>query len=243
MEERKGVYFVADVHLGLRQGNPADRESRFLAFLKGIPRDSKALWLLGDIWDFWYEYKYVIPRCGARVLAELINLMDAGVEVCFIEGNHDIWTYSFFEQLGMKKFPQPHFVQIDGKTFCLGHGDGIGGEKVGYKVLNGIFHSRFLQFCFTHLLHPNLAFAMGTSWSGHNRRSHGKFVFSAEREPSFRWALEQDALGRADYYIFGHYHCSVREKLPSGAEFFIVDSWLENSPYLFFDGQSLKVCP
>ena len=130
MAERKLVYFVSDVHLGLRTVDPAEREARFIAFLKGLPaQEMRALYLLGDIWDFWYEYRDVIPREGARVVAALIGLMDAGVEVWFCPGNHDIWTYSYFEQLGMHRFEQPYYVTLDGKDFCLGHGDLLGGAK------------------------------------------------------------------------------------------------------------------
>lgn len=143
MAERNLTYFVSDVHLGLTVKDPAERESRFIAFLKSIPRDSaKSLFLLGDIWDFWYEYRDVVPREGSRVVAQLIDLMDAGVEVYFCEGNHDIWTYSFFEELGIKKFSQPFVCEIGGKTFCLGHGDALGGSKKGYGLMLKLFHCR-----------------------------------------------------------------------------------------------------
>ena len=100
MAERTKVYFTSDVHLGLGTADPAEREERFVRWLKSIQADAKALYLLGDIWDFWYEYRDVVPKEGARVLAQLINLMDNGVEVWFMPGNHDIWCYSFFESLG-----------------------------------------------------------------------------------------------------------------------------------------------
>ena len=145
MAERKGVYFVSDVHLGLKVGDPAEREARFVRFLREIPRDTTlAVYLLGDIWDFWYEYRDVVPREGALVVAELVSLMKDGVQVHFCEGNHDIWTFSFFEELGMEKFRQPCLVNILGSDFCLGHGDGIGGGAgAGYNLLQKIFRCRF----------------------------------------------------------------------------------------------------
>ena len=143
MAERKLIYFVADVHLGLKLKDPEEREKRFIAFLKGLPAESmRALYLLGDIWDFWYEYRDVVPRFGARVVAEYIRLMDAGVEVWFCPGNHDIWTYSYFEELGMKRFDQPYYVTIDGKDFCLGHGDLLGGAPRGYAFMLNVFRCR-----------------------------------------------------------------------------------------------------
>ena len=163
MAERKLVYFVSDVHLGLRTVDPAEREARFIAFLKGLPaQEMRALYLLGDIWDFWYEYRDVIPREGARVVAALIGLMDAGVEVWFCPGNHDIWTYSYFEQLGMHRFEQPYYVTLDGKDFCLGHGDLLGGAKRGYKLMIKVFHNRAAQWLFS-LLHPWMAYRGGTA--------------------------------------------------------------------------------
>ena len=106
MTERKLTYFVSDVHLGLRVGDPDEREERFVMFLKSLRSDDvRAVFLLGDIWDFWYEYRDVVPKIGARVVSELIQLMDEGIEVWFCPGNHDIWTYSFSRASGSRRFP------------------------------------------------------------------------------------------------------------------------------------------
>ena len=119
------AYFVSDVHLGLQVDDPAARESRFVSFLRSLPQDTTALYLLGDVWDFWYEYRDVVPKGYVRVLGALVDLMDRGVEVYFFQGNHDVWTYSYFEELGMKRLEQPALVEMGGHTFCLGHGDGL----------------------------------------------------------------------------------------------------------------------
>lgn len=125
------TFFVADVHLGLNAGNPKERERDFTAFLKSLPSDTEALYLMGDIWDFWYEYRDVVPRGYVRVLGALAELVDRGVRVCFFQGNHDVWTYSYFrDEIGMVPLDQPFIVDIAGKRFCLGHGDGLGpGDK------------------------------------------------------------------------------------------------------------------
>ena len=119
------TYFVSDVHLGLQVADPADRERRFVDFLRSLPENTDALYLLGDIWDFWYEYKHVVPKGYVRVFAALTDLMDRGVKVYFFQGNHDVWTYRYFEELGMIKLIQPAVVDISGKKFCVGHGDGL----------------------------------------------------------------------------------------------------------------------
>ena len=130
------TYFVADVHLGLQVSDPDGREARFVSFLKGIPaEETEALYMLGDIWDFWYEYRDVVPKGYTRVFAALQELMDAGVKVYFFQGNHDVWTYHYFEELGMVPLVQPYATEIGGKTFCLGHGDGLGPGDRGYKFL------------------------------------------------------------------------------------------------------------
>ena len=162
------TYFVSDVHLGLQVHDPEERERRFAGFLRSLPEDTQALYLLGDIWDFWYEYRDVVPKGYLRVLSALQDLMDRGVKVFFFEGNHDIWTYSYFEELGMVKLTQPHLVEIDGKTLCLGHGDGLGPVPAGYRFLRGVFHSRVTQFLFS-MLHPWIAFRFGNGWSKNNR--------------------------------------------------------------------------
>ena len=162
------------MHLGLDIADPDVRERRFVSFLKGLPQETKALYLLGDIWDFWYEYRDVVPKGYVRVFAALQDLMDRGVQVFFFQGNHDVWTYRYFEELGMKRLVQPALVEISGKKFCLGHGDGLGPVPVGYRILRGVFHNRVLQFLFS-MLHPWVAFGLGNGWSKSNRLSHDMF--------------------------------------------------------------------
>ena len=164
------AFFVSDVHLGLDVAGPDERERRFVDFLRGLPDSASSLYLLGDIWDFWYEYRDVVPKGYVRVLAALQDLVDRGVDVFFFQGNHDVWTYSYFEELGMKRLEQPAIVEIAGKRFCLGHGDGLGPVPAGYRVLRSVFHSRVLQFLFS-LLHHWMSFRLGNGWSRHNRLS------------------------------------------------------------------------
>lgn len=225
------VYFAADVHLGYAGADPAEREERFLSFLRGIPRDALALYLLGDIWDFWYEYRDVVPREGARVVAELVALMDAGVEVYFFSGNHDIWTYSFFSNLGMHKFDGVQTLRIGEKTFCLGHGDDIGTGRGAYGFMLKVFRSRFAQALFS-TLHPWVAYRLALGWSGGKRRSRGAYVFRGQEEPLYRFAAAQ----KADFCIFGHYHCNVDMPLDGGGRLVILGDWISGGqPHAVFD--------
>lgn len=236
MAERNGVYFVSDVHLGLKAGDPEERESRFVAFLKAMPRETtKAVYLLGDIWDFWYEYKYVIPKEGMRVISELIQLIDAGVEVYFFEGNHDMWAYSFFEQIGVRKLPQPSVLKLGDKVFCAGHGDALGGAHLSYRLMRRVFHSRTARALFSSL-HPTLAFGMGRGWSESNRKSHKSYRFRGKEEPLYKFAVKKAAQEHIDCFVFGHFHDKVDLVLPGGERFCVLKDWMEGgTPHLYFD--------
>jgi len=240
-------YFVSDVHLGLQVADPSGREARFVSFLKGIPAaETEALYLLGDIWDFWYEYRDVVPKGYVRVFGALADLMDAGVKVFFFSGNHDIWTYRYFEELGMTRLEQPFVTEIGGKTFCLGHGDGLGPVDRGYKFLRGIFHNRFFQVCFSSL-HPWFAFRLGNGWSRRSRlgKSIG-YDFKGDEEPLYKFCVsfndERAAQGLApvDTFLFGHYHCAV--DLPVGsARLLLLRDWISVSNWMVFDAATGEI--
>lgn len=233
------TYFVSDVHLGLKVADPAAREERFVSFLKGLPQETAALYMLGDIWDFWYEYRDVVPKGYVRVFAALMELMDRGVEVYFFQGNHDIWTYSYFESLGMKKLVQPCKVEIGGKTFCLGHGDGLGPTPFGYRVIKTIFNCRPLQVLFS-MLHPWFAYRLGNVWSRNSRLSHKEeYQFKGESEPLYQFASDYLRENKVDYFIFGHFHSAVDTVLSGGCRLLMLKDWMSSSPYICFDGTDL----
>lgn len=235
----KYTYFVSDVHLGLQVADPAAREERFVSFLKGLPQETAALYMLGDIWDFWYEYRDVVPKGYVRVFAALMELMDRGVEVYFFQGNHDIWTYSYFESLGMKKLVQPCKVEIGGKTFCLGHGDGLGPTPFGYRLIKFIFNCRPLQVLFS-MLHPWFAYRLGNVWSRNSRLSHKEeYQFKGESEPLYQFASDYLRENKVDYFIFGHFHSAVDTVLPGGCRLLMLKDWMSSSPYICFDGTDL----
>ena len=224
------IYFVSDVHLGLKVPDPQEREDRFVKFIKSIPREGTlALCLLGDIWDFWYEYRDVVPREGARALSALISLMEDGVRVWFCPGNHDLWSFSFFESLGMERLGQPAFFEAQGVRFCVGHGDALGRTSVGTALITAVFHSRITQALFS-CLHPFLAFRFGMGWSESNRRKRsekkGVYHFRGPSEPLYRYAEELSRTRPVDVFVFGHFHDAYDTVLPSGSRFVLLDSWM-----------------
>lgn len=244
MSDRVLTYFVADVHLGLDVMAPAAREARFVDFLESIPKDkTEALYLLGDIWDFWYEYRDVVPKGYVKVFAALMALMEAGVRVCFFQGNHDIWCYHYFEEIGIKVLKQPFQVRIGGKEFCLGHGDGLGPGNNLYKLMRWGFHNPFLQGLFS-FLHPTVAFRFGKGWSKSNRLGRKEeYVFRGEDEPLYKFALEYSSKTPVDYFIFGHFHAKVDMTLPTGSRFLVLKDWIDagKEDYLVFDSTSASL--
>ncbi|MBR1633112.1 MAG: metallophosphoesterase [Bacteroidales bacterium] len=238
---RNKVYFVADIHLGLDANDPAAREERFVQWLRDINTpETKAVWLLGDIWDFWYEYRDVMPREAFRAAAQISNLLDAGIEVNYIPGNHDIWLYSFWQKLGVRVVVQPQAVELGGRRFLLGHGDGLGGAAFGYRLMLRIFHSRVCQVLFNQL-HPWIAFRFGTDWSNNNRRKHGGYHFRGAEEPLYKYCVGYGP--GADFFIFGHFHDAVDTVLPTGARLIVLKDWIGDPQPHFacWDGENLTV--
>lgn len=232
---RRYTYFVSDVHLGLDVAGPHAREAAFVRFLKEIPRyETDAVYLLGDIWDFWYEYKDVVPRGYVRVFAALLDLMDAGVKVYFFRGNHDIWAYSYFGELGMTVLKQPYFVTIGGRKFCLGHGDGLGPGDYGYKLMRWAFHNRFLQKCFS-TLHPRIAFKLGNGWSKKSRLAKNiSYIFRGEDEPLYKWCARNAK--KAEFFIFGHYHSRVDVPVKK-SRLLILGDWITSPNWIVYDAE------
>ena len=236
-------YFVSDVHLGLRASDASQVEKRFMGFLNSLPENTRALYLLGDIFDFWYEYKYVIPRGHTRVLGKLAELRDKGIDIYFFRGNHDIWAYGYFEQeLGIKVLEQPYVVDIEGQTFCLGHGDGLGYTPLGFRIIRWIFNNRVIQALFSSL-HPRIAFSLGYNWSKHSRLASGgkksQYIFRGEDEPIYKYASSFPE--KVDHFIFGHFHTPVRMELPSGGDMIVLGDWVNGCEYALYDGEQLSV--
>ncbi|HRW95441.1 MAG TPA: UDP-2,3-diacylglucosamine diphosphatase [Bacteroidales bacterium] len=221
--------FLADVHLGLKKGDPAVRERRFVQFLDSLDEDTAGLFLLGDIFDFWYDYKYVIPRGYTRTLGALSRVRERGIPVHFFVGNHDLWTFGYLEEeLDIQVHRRELYIQLEGKNFLLGHGHRMGRYPLKTRFLHGIFHNRFLQILFSGL-HPRWAFALAQKWSVHNRNNHlTRYRFSCEEAPIYKYAAGYEH--PVDYCIVGHLHASARCRLPEGGELIVLEDWLSVDP-------------
>lgn len=252
MAVRDKYYFISDVHLGVYGHDVRRIEERFVALLGQAEKDAAAVYLLGDIFDFWYEYRYVIPRGATRALGALARLCDSGVNVLYVPGNHDVWLYDYFQkEIGITVLQEPVVIEADGKRFCVGHGDSLGKADFGFRFVRWMFHNRFLQVLFS-AIHPRWAFGLGYAWAAHSRKikdvvPRREYVFRGVEEPLYKFAddfgKEYSAqTGRSiDYYIFGHYHTPGRIAVSSGGELQILGCWADGGEYAVFDGERLLV--
>ncbi len=238
----KKAYFISDAHLGTPDSSQSlKREKKLVNLLDQISNDAAVIYLLGDIFDFWYEYKRVAPRGFTRFLGKISSLCDAGVEIHFFTGNHDIWVFDYLpSETGVILHRGALITTILGKTFYLDHGDGYDTSDRMFKFLKRIFTSRFLQWCFSRL-HPNFAIGLAGRWSRYSRDSPGSDPFKNEEEGMVQYA-RKNLLGEGlDYIVFGHRHCPVIYPLNSDIQLIILGDWLHHFTYGVFDGDTFEI--
>jgi UDP-2,3-diacylglucosamine hydrolase len=244
MQKGKKIYFASDVHLGLPGVElPIERERRFIRWLDMAKQDAEEIILLGDIFDFWYEYRKVVPRGFSRFLGKLSEITDSGITVRFFTGNHDIWAFDYLQaECGVILHSEPFVCDFGGKRFFLHHGDGLGNMDWGYKLMKWVFTWRVSQFLFSNLVHPNVALWFGYRWSYRSRYSKGiAEVYCGEKEYIYRFSVEAAARNEYDYMIFGHRHTPVEVDLNGRAKMFILGDWIVSNVYGVFDGESMQL--
>lgn len=236
------IYFASDFHLGLNAGYPAiEREKKVIAWLNEIAPDAKEIYLLGDIFDFWWEYKHVVPRGFTRFLGTLASLSDSGIPVHFFTGNHDMWTGDYLtKECGLIVHTSPYTTSFNGKNFHLAHGEGLGTKDAGFKVLLKIFRNKPLRVLYS-ALHPAIGVGFGHKWSLNSRLAKGitKDFMGEEREDLIRYALSFSEKENIDYYIFGHRHLAMTYRLKNNAEIIFLGDWIKHSSFAMWDGQDL----
>lgn len=242
------VYFLSDAHLGASVlTNNRERERWLVAFLDAIRPDCGALYLLGDMFDFWFEYKHVVPKGHVRFLAALARYADAGVPVHFFTGNHDVWAFDYLaRECGVTLHPEQIETTLAGKQFVIGHGDGLNPHDRGYLFIRGIFHNRFLQRCFR-WLHPDCGVAIANAWSSHSRlRENGKVEAESfrgeENEEIIRYCKDYLRRRHVDYFIFGHRHDPIDFPLEGGSRYLNTGDWITHFTYAVFDGRDVRLC-
>ncbi len=241
----KPVYFLSDAHLGSRAiKHGRTQERRLVRFLDSIKDKAGAVYLLGDIFDFWYEYKLVVPKGYTRLLGKLSELTDLGVEVHFFTGNHDVWAYDYLErECGVVLHREALTLELGDKLFFMAHGDGLGDPDPKFKFLRYIFRNRFCQVLFS-ALHPRWGVEMGLSWAQHSMQTH-----QADEPPHYMGEdkellvlFAKDYLKThpdVNYFIFGHRHIELDLMLSPATRVMILGDWISHFTYAVFDGDRL----
>ena len=241
----KNVYFLSDAHLGsLAIPHGRTQERRLVRFLDSIKEKASAVYLLGDMFDFWNEYRYVVPKGYSRFLGKLSELTDNGVEVHFFAGNHDLWTYGYLEEeCGVIVYKAPVTTEIYGKVFFLAHGDGLGDPDNKFKILRKLFHNRTCQRLLN-FVHPRWGMALGLNWAKHSRlkRADGKEVpfMGEDKEFLVRFARDyKRSHPNIDYFLFGHRHIELDLPIDKSTRMLILGDWIWQFTYAVFDGEHL----
>jgi UDP-2,3-diacylglucosamine hydrolase len=236
------IYFAADFHLGLNAGSPSiEREKRIVEWLLKVASDAREIWLLGDIFDFWWEYKLVVPKGFTRFLGTISSITDSGIPVHFFTGNHDMWVGDYLQkECGLIIHTCPLTTSFDGKKFHLAHGEGLGTKDPGLKVLLKIFRNKPLRVLYSSI-HPAIGVGFGLKWSLSSRLGKGitKEFMGEEKEDLIRYSLSFPADEKIDYFIFGHRHLAMIYKLNNGAEIVFLGDWLMHGSYAVWDGSKL----
>jgi len=241
----KKIYFASDNHLGApTQAKSVPRERLFVQWLDEIKEDAGVLFLLGDLFDFWFEYKTVVPKGFVRVLGKLAELADAGIPIHFFVGNHDMWMLDYLEkEIGIVVHYQPKEFSYNKKTFFIGHGDGLGPNDKGYKRMKKVFTSRFFQWCFR-WLHPDIGMRLGHYLSVKNKLISGEedaVFLGEENEWLVLYANRKQKEKKRDYYIFGHRHIPLDISIEPNARYINLGDWISHYTYGVFDGEQLKL--
>lgn len=244
----KKTYFISDLHLGASYiSDPRAHERHITDFLKSIEHDAEALYLLGDVMDYWYEYRNVAPRGFTRFLGALASLADAGVEIYWFKGNHDIWLFDYLSsEIGLTVVDGPVTKIIDGKRFFLDHGDGVGQRPWTFRAIRSIFRNRVCQWLYS-AIHPRWTIGFAHSWSSHSRKSGQCKLppddIMARPLVEFSKAYDADtAHPHVDFFIYGHLHIAYDKLLPSGARVVILGEWIKEMTYGVWDGKAFKLC-
>jgi UDP-2,3-diacylglucosamine hydrolase len=241
--ERRKTYFASDFHLGLSAGtDPLEREKRVTAWLKEISDDASAVYLLGDIFDFWWEYTKVVPKGFTRFLGTISNMTDSGIKVFIFTGNHDMWMKDYLvKECGVHIITRPLLTAIDGKRFYLAHGEGLGSKNIGFKLLLAFFHWRFAQRVYS-TIDPRYGIGFGHAWSKSSRLAKGISVpfMGEEKEDLIRYTKQIIGEGcDADFFIYGHRHLPLSINV-QGKKMVILGDWFKRNCYAIWDGTSLE---
>lgn len=243
--QKSKIYFASDFHLGYPDAvKSREREKKIVRWIEEISKDASELYLLGDIFDFWYEYKWVIPRGNIRFLGALSKLADSGTKLSIFTGNHDTWIKDYLpSEIPLCIYRDPLIKEFSGKKFYLHHGHALGNYDLGMNLLNKIFNNKKLQWMFSRI-HPNGAFYFAHKWSEHNRKAkeyESDNFLGEDKEWLIKYSKEILKKEKIDYFVFGHRHFPLELSLNDNSKYINTGNWITRSTYAVFDGENLNL--
>lgn len=241
----KKVFFASDFHLGAPDRSTSKiREKKIIKWLESIEDEAAAIFLVGDIFDFWFEYKQVVPKGFVRFLGKIAELRDKNIPILFFTGNHDLWMKDYFEkELQVPVYHHPIDIQIQGKKLLVGHGDGLGPGDKQYKVLKQVFTNPVAQWMFR-WLHPDIGVWLAQKWSSKSRISKlglAENEFKGEEEWLWQYCRQVQKNQHFDYYIFGHRHIPLDLPVGDHSRYFNLGEWVSQYTYGVFDGTRFEI--
>ena len=241
----KKIYFTSDHHFGAPSKKASKpREEKFVAWLDKIKKDAEVLFILGDLFDFWFEYKQVIPKGFTRVLGKLAELSDHGIEIHFFAGNHDMWMRNYFEEeFSIVVYNKPQEFELNEKLFFIGHGDGLGPHDKGYKRLKKVFSNSFFKWLYR-WIHPDFGVRFAQYLSLKNKLNSGNNDLKLkgnESEWLTQYARRKLEHRHYDYFLFGHRHLPLEVPLNQKSTYFNLGDWITHFSYGVFDGREFKL--
>ncbi len=239
------IYFASDFHLGVPgKLSSREREKKIVRWLDQIKSDADTIYLVGDIFDFWFEFKTVVPRGYIRLFGKLIELKDQGIDIQIFTGNHDLWMFDYFTtEFEIPVHHKPIEVIHSGKKFFIGHGDGLGPGDYGYKRLKKIFTNPICQWLFARL-HPNFSISLALWFSRRSRQTQGTIepFLGEDKEWLLIYSNKKVEETQSDYFVFGHRHLEMNLALKNGKSRYInLGEWLFTCSYAVFDGQDIQI--
>jgi len=238
----KKLFFASDFHLGVPSKEESlKREKKIIRWLESIQDEAQTIFLVGDIFDFWFEYRQAIPKGYIRLQGKLAELIDSGIQIIFFTGNHDMWMFGYFtEELGIPVFRDPIEFTVNNKKFYVGHGDGLGpGDRI-YKIWKKVFRNKIAQFLFG-VIHPDIGIGFANYCSRNSRikQTHKEPGFLGEDEWLWQYSKEKEKEAHRDFYIFGHRHLPLNVEVSKDSRYINLGEWVNHQTYAVFDGNEL----
>lgn len=245
MSDKNKIYFASDQHFGIPDIEKSRlREKKFISWLDEVKKDAKAIFLLGDLFDFWFDYKKVVPRGFIRVLGKIAEIKDSGTPIYFFVGNHDLWMSDYFEiELGIPVYHEPQEFEFDGKQFLIGHGDGLGPGDKGYKRMKKVFAHPFSKWLYR-WLHPDIGVSLAQYLSTKNKLISGQEdtkYLGEENEWLAQYAKRKLEKKHYDFFLFGHRHLPMEIEIGKESKYINTGDWITHFTYAVFDGKNLSL--